>query len=84
MTTEYEERDALTPGEERLLHALKRERTDRRAAQRENAELRKFKQKFYEARDRAELWESRAIRYSERLKTMTIKNSPNKNKGNRL
>lgn len=47
--------------------ALAKERAARKAAEREVAELRKYRRKFYEMRDKAELWEARAIRYSNKL-----------------
>jgi hypothetical protein len=57
------------------LAALQAERKARKEAEREVAELRKFRRKFFEMRDRAELWEARAIRYSNQLKQQKINNA---------
>ncbi|NQD42438.1 hypothetical protein [Glutamicibacter halophytocola] len=77
--------EELTPSEHRLQAALQKERTAhkaerkaRLAAEAEAKALRNYQAKFYEARDKAELWQGRAIRYSNKLKTLQIKNSPRK------
>ncbi|MGO2327639.1 hypothetical protein ACTXM3_18820, partial [Glutamicibacter arilaitensis] len=55
-----------------LKKVVKDERQLRRDA---NAELRKFQGKYYAERDKAELWQYRAIRYSNKLKTQRIHNA---------
>lgn len=45
-----------------------------------NKDMNRYRRKFFEARDRAELWESRAIRYSNKLNTLKIKNAPKNGK----
>lgn len=62
-----------TPGEAHLLAILRKERAARKEAER------KFKAlwpKYKNARDKAELWEYRAIRYSNKLNAQKIHNAP--------
>ena len=53
-----------------LVTALRSERAGRKQAERE---LREYRAKYHEAKDRAELWEYRAKRYSDTTKTLRIK-----------
>ena len=57
--------------------ALKAERTARKQADRD---LKEMRSKYFAARDKAELWEYRAKRYSETLKTLRIKLSTTNHK----
>lgn len=58
---------------EDLQKLVKKLRTQSRES---DKDMNRYRVKFFEARDRAELWESRAIRYSNKLNTLNIKNAP--------
>lgn len=74
--TDHAQRLKAALAKERAAH--KAERKARIAAEAEAKALRNFRAKFYEARDKAELWEGRAIRYSNKLNTLQVKNAPRK------
>lgn len=73
--TVHTDLDAANQHIERLQKVLATERDNRRDAEKN---MKHFRRRFYDMRDRAELWESRAIRYSNRLNTYRIKNAPRK------
>ena len=62
--------------EANLRLALANERKAHRETKKENAGLRKYRAKYFEARDMRELWESRAIRYSNKLNAQKIHDTP--------